>query len=164
MKRFSISSPETRNHIHEWLFQQALKFEGLINLRYKFVDISLNGKNLGIYALEEFFDKRLIENNKLREGLIVKPSYLNEDKRVFLYQQKNTLKDSSKSNSYELLNNLLSSFKASQLQIESIFDIEKTAKYFALATLFGGQHGHLKENFVCYFNPITNLLEQIGYD
>jgi hypothetical protein len=164
MKRFSISSPETRNHIHEWLFQQALKSEGLINLRYKFVDVSLNGKSLGIYALEEFFDKRLIENNKLREGLIVKPNYINEEKKVFVYQEKNTLKDSIKMSSYELLNSLLISLKENQIKVESIFDIDKTAKYFALTSLFGGQHGHLKENFVCYFNPITNLLEPIGYD
>ena len=30
MERFSLSSPETRNHIHEWLFQQALQVEGLM--------------------------------------------------------------------------------------------------------------------------------------
>ena len=32
----------------------------------------LNGKNLGIYALEEHFDKALIESNKFREGPILK--------------------------------------------------------------------------------------------
>ena len=85
MQRFSLSSPETRNHIHEWLFQQALKSEGLINLRYEFVKVNMNGKNLGIYALEEFFDKRLIENNKLREGVIVKPLMKDEQGNLFVY-------------------------------------------------------------------------------
>ncbi|SVC91825.1 uncharacterized protein METZ01_LOCUS344679, partial [marine metagenome] len=166
MERFSISSPETKNHIHEWLFQQALKNEGLISLRYKFVSVSLNGKNLGIYALEEFFDKRLIENNQLREGIIVKPNVNPEniDGDWFVYQEKKVLSDSILKKSYDHLTNLVQLFKEQKISADALFDINKTAKHFALTTIFGGQHGHLSGNFICYFNPITNLLEPIGYD
>ncbi len=72
MKIFSIHHPKTRNFIHEWIFHQSLKLEELIGLRYKFINVSLNGKNLGVYALEEHFEKRLIENNKHREGPIIR--------------------------------------------------------------------------------------------
>ena len=51
--------------------------EGLPSLRYEFRPLILNGKNLGIYALEEHFDKILVESNKFREGPILKFS---EDK------------------------------------------------------------------------------------
>ena len=72
MKIFSLQHPKTREYINEWIFHQALKREGLIHLRYKFVEVILNGENKGIYALEENFDKRLLENNKLKEGPILK--------------------------------------------------------------------------------------------
>tara|TARA_B100002003_G_scaffold73257_1_gene68273 strand:+ start:1171 stop:3843 length:2673 start_codon:yes stop_codon:yes gene_type:complete len=72
MKIFSIQHPRTRNYIYEWIFHQALKGEGILSLRYKFINVTLNGEDLGIYALEEHFDKRLIEYNKSREGPIVK--------------------------------------------------------------------------------------------
>lgn len=160
MSRFSLSSPETRSHIHEWIFQRVMQYEGLIYLRYKFVKLVLNGKNLGIYALEEFFHKNLIENNHLREGIIVKPIY----EKIFIYQEKKVKSDPLLRKSYELLSNLLLAFKSKKLPASKVFDIEKTAKVFALAETFGGQHGHLAPNFVCYFNPVTALLERIGYD
>ena len=164
MERFSISSPETRNHIHEWLFQRALSNEGLINLRYEFINVKLNGKNLGIYAIEEFFDKRLIENNKLREGIIIKPMLKDSTGYLNVYQKNKTLSNESLNLSYINVLNKIKEFQERNLKASAVFDIEKSAKYFALSSIFGGQHGHIPINFVCYFNPITNLLEPIGYD
>lgn len=164
MSKFSLSSPETRNHIHEWIFQKALDREGLISLRYKFVEVFLNGKNLGIYALEEFFDKRLIENNRLREGILIKPDILNSKGGTFVYQKDKVLKSAILTKSVDRLNKLLKMLHSGNINIENVVDIRKSAKYFALSEIFGGQHGHLPSNFVAYFNPITSLLEPIGYD
>ena len=72
MKQFSIHHPRARNFIYEWLYHQALKREGVLSLRYDFIEVTLNGKNLGVYALEEHFEKRLIEHNQYREGPIIK--------------------------------------------------------------------------------------------
>ena len=60
MKQFSLHHPRERNYAYEWLFHQALKREGLLGLRYLFVDVTLNGTHLGVYALEEHFEKRLL--------------------------------------------------------------------------------------------------------
>ena len=46
--------------------------DGLIGLRYDFIGVTLNGKLLGVYALEEHFDKGLIEFNRRREGPILR--------------------------------------------------------------------------------------------
>ena len=46
----------------------ALRREGLIALRYRFHELFVNGESFGIYAFEEHFGKRLIENNGRREG------------------------------------------------------------------------------------------------
>ena len=76
MTRFSLQSPKTRNYLHEWLYHKLLKREDIIALKYDFVKVEINGKDLGIYAIEEHFDKVLIESNNRREGPILK---LNED-------------------------------------------------------------------------------------
>ena len=52
---------------------KVFKEEGIISLRYNFVNFFINGENLGIYVLEEHFDNEtLIENNRKRKGPIIK--------------------------------------------------------------------------------------------
>jgi len=48
MKQFSIHHPNTRNYVYEWIFHQALKREGVLSLRYDFIEVTLNGKFLDI--------------------------------------------------------------------------------------------------------------------
>ena len=60
MSRFSLQAPITRNHTSEWLFQQSLKREDLMGIRYEFVNLFINGRFMGIYAMEEHFSKELI--------------------------------------------------------------------------------------------------------
>jgi len=76
MKTFSIQDPKTREYLNEFIYHTALKREGVMALRYKFIEVFVNGENKGIYAVEEHFEKELIENNSRREGVIVK---FNED-------------------------------------------------------------------------------------
>ncbi len=78
MKTFSIQGPRTRNYLDEFVYHKALKKEGVMFLRYDFIEVIINGKNKGIYAIEEHFEKQLIENNERREGIILK---FNEDMR-----------------------------------------------------------------------------------
>ena len=44
----------------------------LISLRYDYKKVILNGKDYGIYAFEEHLDKRTLESNALRDGIIIK--------------------------------------------------------------------------------------------
>ena len=79
MRKFSFQHPKVRNYAWEWLFQKAIKKEGLIGIRYDFVDLNLRVGSkeeyeeipLGIMAREEAFDKILLENNRRREGIIL---------------------------------------------------------------------------------------------
>jgi len=82
MRKFSIHHPTTRGYVNEWLYHKATKDENLFGLRYNFLEGSIHikgknssefiDKNLGIYAIEETFDKRAIENNKRKESVILK--------------------------------------------------------------------------------------------
>ena len=76
MRTFSIQDPLTRNYLYEYVFHKALKREGIVSPRYEFIEVVVNGANRGIYAIEEHFDKQLVENNNRREGIIIK---FNED-------------------------------------------------------------------------------------
>ena len=72
LRRFAIQDPRTRNYLNEWYFHKLLGYYGLIHLRYDFIDVTINGRDQPIYAVEENIDKRLIENNGYREGPIIR--------------------------------------------------------------------------------------------
>ena len=182
MKKFSIQHPRTRGYIDEWIFHQALKMEGLIYLRFKFLEVILNGKNLGIYALEENFDKRLIEHNNLKEGPILKISedliwdnythfgqfsesyYSYLINQVESFQSSNVNKNSTlKSQSLKAIS-ILEAYRRGEISISEAFDLEKFSKFLAISTLFGANHGLSQRNTRFYYNPFTTRLEPIGYD
>lgn len=185
MKRFSLQHPKTRNYIYEWIYHQALKRQNLIPLRYKFVKVTLNGKNLGIYALEEHFEKRLIEYNKNREAPIIKfnedtlwtDGFIRGDVNNITNLQKESSADIDAFGMNTIFNNpslykqfvtakdLLESFRRGLLPAYEVFDIKKMAKYFAISEVMGGFHGPAHwTNLRFYYNPLTSLLEPIGFD
>ncbi|MFC1769956.1 CotH kinase family protein, partial [Nitrospirota bacterium] len=191
MKRFSIQHPSTRNFISEWIYHKALKREGIIGLRYDFIKVVLNGKDLGIYAIEEHFEKRLIESNKRREGPIIRfdeslfwennkweNNELSKELRrqtrfnsstyipseIDAFQTTKYLSDPQLMHMHEKAINLLESFRRGKVKVRDAFDIPVTSKYFALADLLGTQHGTTWNNIRFYYNPVTSKLEPIGFD
>lgn len=179
LKEFSIQAPETRNYLNEWVFQKAVRRENIISLRYDFVDVSINGVDKGIYALEENFDKRLIENNGLREAPIIR---FNEDllwqgrlennclpEESYFSSVIDTFQDKGLSESPELkeqyltAKDLLESYRDGLLNVSDVFDA-KMASFMALSDVFGAYHGLIWHNRRFYYNPVTSLLEPIAFD
>jgi hypothetical protein len=185
MRVFSLQHPQVRNYIYEWIYQEALRNEGIIALRYKFIEVILNGKNLGIFALEEHMNKRLIENNQLKEGPIIRFS----DKINWLrYQDTNKFGvwddndnyftseidafESSRISSSSVLRNqykeavsLLENFRNGNLNTSDVFDVDKLAKYVALSEILGATYGfRYWNNAKFYYNPTTQKLEPIGME
>lgn len=167
MKKFSLQKPRAKNYIHEWLFHECLKREGLIGLRYKFITLSLNGDPLGTYAVEEHFEKRLIENNQHREGPIIRmtegPGYSFYTAPILPYDEKKWVPD----NKVQLLNtaiNQMEAWRRGDMKTSAAFDVEKLAKYFALCDLLGAEHGAIWKSVKWYFNPVTGKLEPVGID
>jgi len=167
MKEFSIHKPRARGYIYEWIFHQALKREDILSLRYEFIDVKLNGKDLGIYALEEHFEKRLLEHNERREGPIVR---FNEDFgvdfKLSVIEPYNSDKwtDSEHIKMTQQAINLLESFRNGSLKVSEVFDVKKLATYFAISDLLGSHHGIVWANMRFYYNPVTSKLEPIGFD
>lgn len=204
MRKFSIHSPKTRGYISEWLYHKVNKSEGLMGLRYDFLEGFLHiklensdkyiNKKLGIYAIEETFDKRTIESNNRKEGLFLRFSekfFWKEMKQVLKitkqtgYKRKNktqpifrgtmldnlttfrvgkTMSNKELNKQFILAKNLLEDYKSENLSASEVFDVKRLASYIALTNLFGAYHGMASINLRFYYNPTTSLFEPISYD
>lgn len=186
IQRFSLQHPSTRNYIHEWFYMEAMREEGIIAPRYKFVELEVNGKSYGTYAFEEHFDKILIESNHRREGPIIKfdESAMWEERArhpemvgdptgqqssanapVIAFQDKKILKDTMLSAEFTAARTLLEGFRDGKYSASKVFNTDQLATFFALSELLGARHGSgYWHNLRFYYNPITALLEPITFD
>lgn len=186
MRHFSLHHPKTRNFVHEWIYHQALARENVIALRYDFVDVSFDGRSLGVYALEEHFDAGMLEHNGRREGPILKfdetlhwddlavqrrkggasPTGLQaeETANVAAFGAEDWLEGAKRRPQLLAAVSLLESFRAGELPLAQAFDAVKLAAYFAVSDLMGATHGVNWINLRFYYDPITARLEPVGFD
>ena len=184
LSTFSVQHPKTRNFIHEWLLHKICEQEGLLATKYEFLTVELNGQNKGTYAIEEHFDKQLLERQKRREAPILKidetgfwgqTSYkLKENKEIEFpyyeaaiitcFKEGRTFKSPVLTQQFLDGATLLTRFKDGTAKPEQIFDLEKIATYYALMDLGNVNHSLKWHNRRFYYNPITTKLEDIGFD
>jgi len=188
MRRFSLQAPETRNFLHEWAMHENFLNEGILTTRYSFVNVLINGEFIGIYALEEAFSTELMESQQRREGVIVrfdedmqwenwanfgqetiarKNSYLITDAdtaQVTLFREGRVIDNSDLSAEAKAAVSLLTAFQAGELDVSHVFDVELFGRFFAITDWWSGNHGAAWHNMRYYFNPITGLLEPVGFD
>ena len=204
MRKFSIHHPKTRGYINEWLYHKAIKKEELFGLRYGFLEGSIHikkkgssryiTKDVGVYAIEETFDKRTIESNKRKESIILKfdegfwwqevknsmkvvsPSGLpwntfmdyqkglQNELPISVFSEDKVLSDTLMNSYFKLSKNLLNDLRFGKTSIDKVFDVKKLALQNAILNLFGGVHGTYIINLRFYYNPITSKLEPIAFD
>ncbi len=194
MRKFSIQHPKSRNYVWEWLFNKVVKDNDITGLRYDFLEVDMKLSDtgriipMGIMALEESFDKILIENNQRREGLIFGfdetmvwddrkqvrdlqldyPEDLNRpsihELPIKIYNENKTLSDAGLSKQFQAGKNLILGLRDKKLELSEAFDIDKLSFYIALCNLFGADHGLMVENIRIYYNPVTHKLEPISFD
>ena len=186
MDKFSIHHPRTRDYLEEWLFHKVLRDEDIISLRYDFVKVILNGKDIGIFAIEEHFSDIMLENNHRRPGPILKFSekyYWDEYKKygiissnlssgyggfhssnIDMFNKKDIESDSVLLSQYIYASSLLTDFRKGLKKVDEVFDAERLSSYFAITDVFGAHHGNRWNNVRLFFNPITNIFEPIGFD
>jgi hypothetical protein len=157
MRKFVLMNPKVRNGIYDWFAHKLMKYENLISLRYNVVAVVINGEDKGVYILEEFFDKKLIEDNQHRDGLILKPLH-----PLKIYTEKKLLLDPFTKYSVHLIKQLFMSFRQGTLHPKQLFDYDKMSRFLAIIKLTGGEHALMIHNIRFYFNPITARLEPIG--
>lgn len=198
MRKFSLHHPKTRNYAGEWLFHKLMKKEGILSLQYHFVKVKLEvksptntiTKDLGIYALEEFFDKYLIERNQRKQGLILKIDedplweeranfretelngwelgYMQHFKypeaKILPFSEASIVQDAGLSQQLAIGRRLFKDYITGTKLISEVFDVELLAKYNVISNLLGADHALIAHNFRVYYNPITALLEPVAFD
>ena len=184
LKSFSIQHPRTRNYVNEWILHQFADMEDILTTDYDFVNVSINDIKYGVYAIEEHFDKQLIESRKRREGPILKfdesgawaYNYLKyemgsklflpyfESSVVSVFKSGRTLGTPSLYANFMEGQNLLNGFKNGTIPVDQIFEIDLLAKFYAMIELTGNNHALAWHNRRFYFNPVTQKLEHILYD
>tara|TARA_B110000971_G_scaffold125408_1_gene128335 strand:- start:972 stop:3587 length:2616 start_codon:yes stop_codon:yes gene_type:complete len=167
IKKFALQKPIIRNYVHEWIFHELAEDFGLIKLTYKFINLSINGEDKGLFVLEEGFGKELIERNKRRNGPIFG---LDEDLNVSnidpvfeIYNKKFWGKLENKSIALSASQKLRDFFD-NKIKAEDVFDLEKWASFFAIIDLTGTRHGALLKSVKFYYNPINGLFEPVPFD
>jgi len=158
MQEFKLLPPISRHHLVEWVGHALENKEGLIALRYFFVETTLNGDDLGVYAIEEHLNKELLENRMAREGIIFS---LKSDK-IKIFNEKKIRKDNNKRNQVRLLKTALQGIRNNEIEIDRAFDLGKFASYYAIIDLMDGYHAIDNYNPIYYLNPVTNLIEPIA--
>ncbi|MEZ4771635.1 MAG: CotH kinase family protein [Bacteroidia bacterium] len=185
---FSIHHPRTRHYLHEWVFHQMLMREGVLATRYDFATVSINQEPKGVYAFEEHFEKQLPESQSRREGPIVKfneagvwnarvrraasgdASELEDELNTFEsadiqpFDGAGVKRDSSLKVQFEAAKALFYQFQFGEKPASEVFDVELTAKFYAITDITRGYHNLIWHNLRFYYNPVTARLEPIGFD
>lgn len=182
LRKFSIQNPKARGYHGQILINKIYEEYGLITPKYFFVKVIVNGKDIGIMAVEEHFSKELLERNKKKDGVIVKfdesifwdSLVLNNLSTVTFDNYKNTLIDAfgkTKINrsaqgqkSYETAVGLMRAFTEKKLKPSSVFEIESLGRFLAITDFFGARHGTRWHNQRFYLNPLIMKFEPIPFD
>ena len=185
LRSFSIQHPRTRNYMDEWFMHKLCDQEGLLSTSYSFVQTEINYDYQGVYALEEHFDKQLIESRNRREGPILKfdetafwalavlarekgletidlPFF--EASLIGAFKEKRVRKSKKMFGDFWNGTLLLEDFKFGSNHPELLFDMDLLAKYYALMDLGNVSHSLAWHNRRFYYNPVTCMLEHIGFD
>jgi hypothetical protein len=147
------------------------------------VDITLNGKHLGILLMEEHFDDMLMKNNRCADSVIIKindrilryvepgtgltSEHINETYTrlpIEAFNDKVLNRNEDHLKYFKQAKNLLESFRRGKLLTHEVFDVNKLARCFAICDLMGNQESLAYSNMRFYYNPITSLLEPIIRD
>jgi len=182
LRRFSIQHPCTRSFQAQPLFFEFLREKGVLTPRYFFVDVTVNGKDIGIMALEEHFSKGLLESQERYENVIIKfdeslfwdewmeigkkgPIFDNyKNATIDAFGSPKIAKSEKLSRDYATGVGLLRGFINGELSASDVFDTELMGRFLSVSELFGARHGVSWNNMRFYFNPVTSRLEPIAFD
>ena len=167
LSEFSLQKPRARNYIYEWIFHKLHAKNNSINLKYKFIKLYINGENLGLYVIEEFFSKALLERHNRRNGPIfsvIEDYETNFENKKFKTYDKNIWLNKSNIELTKKALNKLKSFLKSETKPSEIFNIDQLAQYVATIELLGTYHGLLLKSQKFYYDPESTKFEIIPFD
>lgn len=186
MAEFAIQRPETRNGFGEWVFHKMLGYNDILHVYYDFVYVNQNKEDLGLYAIEgrfndDFFEYHNIEKQpilRLNDNLffnakrhfgVVKNKVEDQDYSAYsavidAYDTDEIIENGALKKNLEKATSMLEDFRTGKLKVSEVFDIDKLAKFYAIADLFSSYHATQFPNLRFYYNNNSGKLEPIGFD
>jgi len=182
IRSFSLMSPRRRALLLEWFARKIAEKEGIISKRYQFINLFINGDNMGIYAMDEHTDKVMIEANGRREGPIVRleqESAWLDGTRVgpesgmdeHYFGTEFDAIGLSDAGDKPLLQeqaikalHLLEAFRRGDLKAHQVFDMATYAKWAAISDVIGAYNGSGMYNCRFYYNPVLSKFEPVPDD
>ena len=170
MEEMSLQKPIVRNYAWEILYHDLLKAENVLALDIVPVKLYRNNKYLGIFVLEEGFEKELLLKQSRKNGPIIG---IDEELSEYFpglqydYYSQNYWLNNNKNLFFESqnkLNEIKKNYKEDNFNIFEYFDMEKWAKFFALTDVLQMYHGAVTKSVKLYYNPETLLFEPIAFD
>ena len=181
---FNIQRPKIRENISEYLLHKWCEQEDVLSTKYEFINVAYNDDFKGYYAFEEHFTPYLLQRYNRPNGPILKFEEHHNFRTtkwrlknkihtgfpvmqaagISAFQIKNYLTDSILCKDLQTGINYMYEYQFNHSLDQNIFDIEKSAKYFAIASISKSFHALTWHNQRLYYNPESKLLEPIFYD
>jgi len=169
MRRFVLREPPVRGFQAESLFLEHLRREDVLAPRLLIVDLTLNGKDIGLMALEESASAELLESQQRRDGPMLRfdtpPPGAGSGGAAAISPLRPRHVESSRqlSRNLKTADRLLRAYLDGSLGAGDVFDVELTGRFLAVAELWGAQRALRWQSLRFYFNPLTARLEPIGH-
>lgn len=151
--------------IYDHLVSKLFKEKGLLATQIKYYELKLNGKNLGIYAVQDNINNNFLEDNGYRGGPVIALRNYHFESQYFTTNiiEKEKYTDGYLEDVNDDTKNLeisdyaiekLKKFIYENRDINELFDINYWAKYFALCEIYLC-YDLDTQDIRFYFNPIT---------
>ncbi len=184
MSTFSIQHPGTRNYLHEWVYLESMRLEGLLAPRYDFSNVVFNGANTGVFAIEEHVTDAWLTSQGRRDGVIVRMDDTDIWRQYLAlgqhfggvypvgfanapaeeYHGKRTRRDPALREQRDAAIRLLVRFTTGERKASQVFDVEQTSRFLAMHELWSSDHALGPPNARFYFNAMTGRFEPIAGD
>jgi len=168
VRRLELTPPTARDFHSVGLFLDHLRQEDVLAPRFFFVDLVLNGKHLGLMALEEVPAVELLARQQRRNGPFLRfdslpgDSALDGPTAIAPLAPRALSRSKRARRAFETASTLLSAYLEGAVAAAEVFDIESTGRFLAVADIWGAREAVQWHQLRFYFNPLTALLEPVG--
>ena len=171
LRKFNLQAPDTRWLLNEYVYHKIMEREGILCPKYQFVQVSINDKSWGIYALEEGLHQTMITQSIKQNGILLKfddEPYWDRDPAESSegYIKKSNIKTYGNSSEKDMATaiEILKKYQFQDTTYLDYFDLDLIARYYALNDVMRGYHAMGWINVRFFFNLNTRLMEPVGYD
>lgn len=191
MQRFYLQDPAANNWLNLWAFASALEREGVLTARCRFVRLTFNGADRGIYTLQQGFSGELLAAQGRPEGVIIRfdtdllwesiahfggdaqAAYADpianlsaSDLQFFeidAWRDAAIARDPALSTQRERAIGMLRALQTGDLKASQVFDVERYGRFLALVDLWDASEAISLVNLHYAYDPSSDRLEPIGF-